>query len=202
MSMKHTSVFTLVAGVFAMALILAGAGCNGNKANTPAPSGPEQLSESIQYQPSETPVTPEAPASEVKEPVEQPKPETQKPVELAPKQPAKTPKVEAPTPEPKTETPPPAAKSEVKTFTVVGKSFSFSPAQIKVNKGDTVKIIFQNADGFHDWVVDEFNAKTSRIQANETAKVTFVADKTGAFEYYCSVGSHRANGMKGNLIVE
>jgi len=32
--------------------------------------------------------------------------------------------------------------------------------------------------------------------------VTFVADKTGTFEYYCSVGNHRAQGMVGKLIVE
>ena len=32
--------------------------------------------------------------------------------------------------------------------------------------------------------------------------VEFTVDKTGTFEYYCSVGQHRANGMVGNLIVE
>jgi plastocyanin len=29
-----------------------------------------------------------------------------------------------------------------------------------------------------------------------------VADKKGTFEYYCSVGQHRALGMKGKLVVE
>lgn len=32
--------------------------------------------------------------------------------------------------------------------------------------------------------------------------VTFVADETGTFEYYCSVGNHRGQGMIGKLIVE
>ncbi len=32
--------------------------------------------------------------------------------------------------------------------------------------------------------------------------VEFTADKKGTFEYYCSVGEHRVNGMKGKFIVE
>lgn len=108
-----------------------------------------------------------------------------------------------PTP-PSAITPGPQATStpNVKTFTIVGKSFSFSPAEIKVKKGDTVKIIFQNSGGTHDWVIDEFNARTPQIKSGETATVEFVADKVGQFEYYCSVGNHRAMGMKGKLIVE
>ena len=32
--------------------------------------------------------------------------------------------------------------------------------------------------------------------------VTFIADQEGSFEYYCSVGNHREEGMVGTLIVE
>lgn len=94
------------------------------------------------------------------------------------------------------------AQTSVKTFTVTGTTFSFSPAQIKVKKGDIVKIIFVNQNGFHDWSIDEFNAKTSQIAAGQSATIQFTADKTGTFEYYCSVGDHRARGMKGSLVVE
>src|SRR3989344_5824812 len=99
---------------------------------------------------------------------------------------------------PGTEAPAP----EIKTFTVIGKNFSFSPAEIKVKKGDTVKITLQNTGGTHDFVIDEFNVRTPRIKNGETATVEFVADKIGQFEYYCSVTGHRAMGMKGLLIVE
>lgn len=91
--------------------------------------------------------------------------------------------------------------STVKTFSVEGSSFTFAPAQLTVTKGDTVHIIFKNTGGMHDWVIDEFNARTPRIQSGETAEVQFVADRTGQFEYYCSVGTHRAMGMKGTLTV-
>lgn len=101
-----------------------------------------------------------------------------------------------------TATPTATAVSSVKTFTVTGKSFSFSVSQITVNKGDTVKIIFQNTEGNHDWVVDEFNAHTKVISAGQSDTIQFIADKTGTFQYYCSVGAHRQLGMVGNLIVK
>ena len=99
-------------------------------------------------------------------------------------------------------TTPPVTTPSVKSFTVTGGNFSFSPSQMKVKKGDTVKINFANSEGFHDWVLDEFNVRTPQIAAGKTASVEFVASKTGTFEYYCSVGSHRQMGMKGTLIVE
>lgn len=89
-----------------------------------------------------------------------------------------------------------------KAFTVTGGNFSFDVKEMKVKKGDTVTITFKNAEGFHDWKVDEFNAATKQLQAGTEETITFVADKAGTFEYYCSVGQHRANGMVGNLIVE
>lgn len=91
---------------------------------------------------------------------------------------------------------------QVREFTLTAKPYSFTPAEISVNKGDTVKITLSNIEGFHDWVIDEFNARTERINAGQTATVQFVADKAGTFEFYCSVGNHRQMGMKGNLIVK
>ena len=90
----------------------------------------------------------------------------------------------------------------VVTVDVVGGNFYFTPKEIRVKKGDTVTINFKNVDGFHDFKIDEFNVATQRIQAGGTETVQFSADKAGSFEYYCSVGSHRAMGMKGTIFVE
>lgn len=95
-----------------------------------------------------------------------------------------------------------AMEKEVTTIEISGKNFEFSKSEIRVKKGDTVKIVFSSTGGLHDWVVDEFNAKTDQVNTGSTAEVEFVADKAGTFEYYCSVGNHRAMGMVGNLIVE
>lgn len=92
--------------------------------------------------------------------------------------------------------------AEVKEFTVTGANFSFNPSSITVKKGDRVKITFINSEGFHDWKIDEFGAATKQTKAPTTEVLEFTADKVGSFEYYCSVGSHKAMGMVGTLKVE
>jgi len=91
---------------------------------------------------------------------------------------------------------------EVKEFVVSGSNFSLDPSTITVNQGDKVRIVFKNSQGFHDFVIDEYGRATKQNQAPSEEIIEFVADKAGSFEYYCSVGSHRAIGMKGALIVE
>ena len=97
-------------------------------------------------------------------------------------------------------------KDNVKEVTLTGENFKFvingkDNSDINVKQGEKVKITFKVTDGFHDWVVDEFNAKTTKVKAGETTTVEFTADKKGTFEYYCSVGDHKQKGMKGKLIV-
>ncbi len=97
----------------------------------------------------------------------------------------------------------PIEESEtVKEFVVTGKNFSFEPAMITVKKGDRVKITFQNTSGFHDFRIDEFGVATKQAKSPAIEVLEFTADKIGTFEYYCSVGTHRAMGMKGILKVE
>jgi len=96
----------------------------------------------------------------------------------------------------------PDADSVQHIFTLDSFNYGYSEEELRVKKGDTVTIILTNSGGFHDWVVDEFAAATEKISTGDTTTVTFVADETGTFEYYCSVGNHRQQGMVGNLIVE
>lgn len=91
--------------------------------------------------------------------------------------------------------------SQIQEFVVEGSSFKYAPNRIEVKKGQPVTIVFKNVGGFHDWVIDEFDASTSQIREGETETITFTPDKVGSFEYYCSVGNHRAQGMVGTLIV-
>lgn len=80
-------------------------------------------------------------------------------------------------------------------------SFRFAPTKITVKKGEPVTIVFKNTGGFHDFVIDEFKVATKQIQAGQSEEVTFTPDKAGSFEFYCSVGNHRAMGMVGTLTV-
>jgi plastocyanin len=89
-----------------------------------------------------------------------------------------------------------------KAFQIEGSNFSFSLKEIRVNKGDIVRIDFSSSGGIHDWILDEFNARTKQITSGQSDSVEFTADKIGEFEYYCGVGNHRQMGMVGKLIVE
>lgn len=104
-------------------------------------------------------------------------------------------------PETEMSVPVPSA-TDARVYEISGKNFEFDVKEIRVKKNDTVTINFTSTDGFHDFVIDAFDAQTERVKTGITTSVTFVADKTGAFEYYCSVGSHRVSGMTGKIIVE
>lgn len=91
---------------------------------------------------------------------------------------------------------------ETRSFEISGTNYAYDVSEIRVQEGDTVTINFVSDEGYHDWVVDEFAAATEKVQPGTPTSVTFVADTAGTYEYYCSVGSHRANGMVGTLIVE
>ena len=95
-----------------------------------------------------------------------------------------------------------SVEAPIKDFVFTASNYKFSLSEIRVKKGDRVKIVLQNTEGMHDLRIDEFSVETRRLQAGEEQMVEFIADKAGRFEYYCSVGSHRLMGMKGTLIVE
>lgn len=126
---------------------------------------------------------------------------TPSPTPASPTSPTPPPPASPPPTTPPPVSPPPAT-SQVKTFNLTGQNFTFSQSEIRVKKGDTVKINFESVEGFHDWSLDTYNVQTSQVNAGSKTSVQFVADKTGTFEYYCSVGNHRALGIVGNLIVE
>ena len=89
----------------------------------------------------------------------------------------------------------------LKEFTVNSAPYSFSTKTITVNKGDTVKITLKNTQGTHDLKIDAYGVATRVLNPGEEQTLTFLADKAGSFEYYCSVGNHRAMGMVGTLTV-
>ncbi len=92
-------------------------------------------------------------------------------------------------------------ETAVKIFDLTAAAFKFSPTEIRVKVGDRVRINLAVVEGLHDWVIDEFNAKTKQITAGQSDSVEFTVNRSGTFEYYCSVGNHRQMGMVGKLIV-
>ncbi|HIA92179.1 TPA: hypothetical protein EYO12_03640 [Candidatus Saccharibacteria bacterium] len=83
-------------------------------------------------------------------------------------------------------------------------NFEFSTDLITASPGDTVTVNLINSGGTHDFVIDEFGVQSETINTGETTSVTFTvpADAEGEYEYYCSIGNHREQGMVGTLVVQ
>lgn len=92
------------------------------------------------------------------------------------------------------------AKSQI--ISVEGGGFYFKPNQIKVKKGEKVTLEFKSIGQQHNFVIDELNVKTPLTASGTTSKVEFTPQSAGTFNFYCSVGNHRAMGMEGTLVVE
>jgi len=100
-----------------------------------------------------------------------------------------------------------ASDSTTRIFIITGENFRFKMEgednpTLRVKEGDKIRIEFSSASGFHDFRIDEFGVATKQLKAGESEVIEFISDKSGSFEYYCSIGSHKQQGMKGKLIVE
>lgn len=89
-----------------------------------------------------------------------------------------------------------------KTIEISASNFTYDKKEIRVKKGEKVAVKFTNGEGFHDFVIDELDVKTQRLPEGQSETVMIPTDKVGEYAYYCSVGSHRAQGMEGKLIIE
>lgn len=79
-------------------------------------------------------------------------------------------------------------------------NFSFTPNVINASPGDRVNVTFTKNSGFHTFTIDEADVE---FAIAEGEKLNFTApDAPGSYPFYCSIGSHRAQGMEGTLIVE
>jgi len=93
--------------------------------------------------------------------------------------------------------------SNVKEVTIEGTEFKFVADTLTVKKGEKVRLTFKNTGEMkHDWVVDELGVSTEILESGKQEIIEFTPDKAGVFEYYCSVGEHRKNGMVGTITVE
>ncbi|MBX4196666.1 cupredoxin domain-containing protein [Candidatus Pacearchaeota archaeon] len=83
-----------------------------------------------------------------------------------------------------------------RVITVESAKFAYSPGEMRVKKGEHIKIMVDNTDFQHGIAIPAFGV-------SGVDSVEFTADKTGTFEYRCPTpcGSGHMN-MKGVLIVE
>jgi hypothetical protein len=81
-----------------------------------------------------------------------------------------------------------------------GGSYSTSPTYT-FNKGGVESIHMINEDyqthSKHNFNIDQFNVHTNDLGYFQTQTVTFIADKEGTFQYYCTIHPE----MRGNIVV-
>jgi plastocyanin len=84
---------------------------------------------------------------------------------------------------------------------VTGGGYAFEPNLIFAKKGQPLKIVLTSTDTMHDFTIDALDVKTEIAQAGDSVEVEFTPNEAGEFEFYCSVGDHKAQGMVGTLVV-
>lgn len=92
--------------------------------------------------------------------------------------------------------------STAQIIAVEGGSFYYKPNEIHVKVGQPVKITLTSKDMMHDFVVDELGVQIPVTKSGETNTIEFTPSMKGTFEFYCSVGNHKAQGQVGTLYVE
>ena len=92
---------------------------------------------------------------------------------------------------------------ETVRVTVEADEFSFDPDRITVQRGDKLIITFENnGDISHNFGISEYGVRTDTIEPGEEDTITFIANKRGTFDFFCSVQGHKEAGMEGELEVE
>ena len=79
-------------------------------------------------------------------------------------------------------------------------SMGFDPAVIMAEKGSPVVLNVTNKDITHAFDIEEFGVHYI-LKGGNTMMVMFTPNKTGEFEFHCSIPGHTEAGMKGRLII-
>ncbi len=95
------------------------------------------------------------------------------------------------------------AMMEEADYTIDLQNFSFTPNVMEGKAGEILKVKIVNVGGFHDFVIDELGVQSTQIAEGESeiVEIMIPKDATGEYEFYCSVGNHRAQGMVGALMI-
>ena len=82
---------------------------------------------------------------------------------------------------------------------MTARNFSFDPKTISANQGDTVELRIHST-GTHDITVPALGISQPLADGQVTI-IRFTPENRGIFPFYCSIGTHREQGMTGTLSV-
>ena len=85
---------------------------------------------------------------------------------------------------------------------VTARKYEFSPNEIKVKRGDHIRLVITALDRDHGFKLEAFHID-QKLSKGEPVTVEFTADQTGTFPFecshFCGLGHQK---MKGHLTVE
>jgi plastocyanin len=93
----------------------------------------------------------------------------------------------------------PQVATTPKTVTVTNNGLRYVPAQLTINRGDTVLFNVPRHDAVESLTAGACTAKAGGFNLNTGESTVF--NQTGTFYYYCSVGRHCAQGMVASITV-
>jgi cytochrome c oxidase subunit II len=98
--------------------------------------------------------------------------------------------------------PRPLLPSEPQVIDVVATRYAFTPSEITVEEGDTVRLRVRSGDGPHGFAIAKYKVKKELMRGAEPVTIEFTADVPGRFPIICSefCGDGHPD-MKGALIV-
>ncbi len=76
------------------------------------------------------------------------------------------------------------AQADVQSIEIHAKRFSFTPSEITVKKGETVKIVLISDDVTHALVIPDLGVR-QEVSKGHPEHITFVASKAGDFHGMC-----------------
>lgn len=82
--------------------------------------------------------------------------------------------------------PVPSIPPQERTFEIDARQYAYSPAELRVNTGDTVTLQLVSTDVVHGIYVDGYDISVE-ADPGQTATLTFTADKAGSFRFRCNV---------------
>lgn len=86
--------------------------------------------------------------------------------------------------------------------TIAMKDMRFRNAEVHVQAGQTVTLRLVNEDSYaHAFDIDAFDLHFP-LAASATVEITFVAEHSGRYNFYCGSPGHLKAGMVGVLVVD
>ena len=71
-------------------------------------------------------------------------------------------------------------------FRILASQYSYTPAQLQVNQGDTVTIELTSSDAVHGLYIDGYGVSATS-DPGRSAALTFVANRSGSFRFRCNI---------------